>query len=66
MRHDSAIFLPKLVTQVKKKSFVYDLFECAEIKNFLKNIITGDETWIYGCNPETKRQLLQMISVSLL
>ena len=25
-------------------------------RNFLKNMITGDETWIFEYNPETKRQ----------
>jgi len=23
-------------------------------KNFLNNIITGDETWCFACDPETK------------
>jgi len=25
-------------------------------RNFLKNVITGDETWIFEYNPETKRK----------
>ena len=25
----------------------------------MKNIITGDETWVYGCNPESKFQSSQ-------
>ena len=25
-------------------------------RNFLKNVITGDETWIFEYDPETKRQ----------
>jgi len=28
-------------------------------ENFLKNIITGDETWVYVYDVETKMQLLQ-------
>jgi len=28
-------------------------------ENFLKKIITRDETWVYGCNVETKMQLSQ-------
>jgi hypothetical protein len=39
---------------------------CRELKqqaredpNFISNIITGDETWVYGYDPETKQQLLQ-------
>lgn len=30
--------------------------------NFLKNIITGDETWVYGYDVETKVQLSQWLS----
>ena len=25
-------------------------------KNFLNKIITGDDTWCFACDPETKRQ----------
>ena len=28
-------------------------------ENFLKNIITGDETWVYECDVETKMQASQ-------
>jgi hypothetical protein len=28
-------------------------------KNFMRQIITGDETWVYGYVPETKRQSSQ-------
>jgi len=28
-------------------------------ENFLKNIITGDETWVYGYDVETRMQSLQ-------
>jgi len=30
-------------------------------ENFLKNIITGDETWVYRYDVETKMQLSQWI-----
>jgi len=30
-----------------------------EDMQFLKNIMTGDESWDYGYNPETKQQLSQ-------
>jgi hypothetical protein len=33
-----------------------------EDENFLKNIITGDETWVYGYNVETKAQSSQWMS----
>jgi hypothetical protein len=26
---------------------------------FISNIITGDETWVYGYDPETKQKLSQ-------
>jgi hypothetical protein len=29
---------------------------CKEGDNFLKWIITGDETWVHHCQPETKRK----------
>ena len=28
-------------------------------ENFLKNIVTGDETWVYGYDVETKAHSLQ-------
>jgi hypothetical protein len=40
-------------------------FVCGELKqarddpNFISNIITGDETWVYGYDPETKQQSSQ-------
>jgi len=63
MRRISAKFMLRLLTDDQKEN-------CAEIsqellantngnKNFLKNIITGDETWVYGYDVETKMQSLQ-------
>jgi len=60
MHHVSAKFMPHLLTDDQKEN-------CVEIsqellantngnENFLKNIITGDETWIYGYDVETKMQ----------
>jgi hypothetical protein len=34
-------------------------------KNFLKNVITGDETWVYGYDIEIKAQLSQWVGKSL-
>ena len=28
-------------------------------ENFLKNVLTGDETWMYGCDVDTKVQSSQ-------
>ena len=37
-----------------------DLLECScEDVQFLKNIMTGDESCVYGCDPETKQQSSQ-------
>jgi hypothetical protein len=35
------------------------LQEAESDENFMGQIITGDETWVYGYDPETKRQSLQ-------
>jgi hypothetical protein len=39
---------------------------CRELKpqardesNFISSIITGDETWVYGYDPETKQHMSQ-------
>ena len=31
-------------------------------ENFLKTIVTGDETWVYGYNVETKAQSSQWVA----
>jgi len=37
-----------------------ELFDCLNAdENFLKNVITGDETWVYGYDVETKVQSSQ-------
>ena len=33
-------------------------------ENFLKNVITGDETWVYGYDVETKMQSSQWVGKS--
>ena len=63
MRRVSAQFVPRLLTDDQKEN-------CVEIsrkllanangnENFLKNIITGHETWVYGYDFETKMHLSQ-------
>jgi transposase len=53
-------FVPRLLTQDQRDSRVaicQDLLDRAsEDENFLKRIITGDETWVYGYDVETKMQ----------
>lgn len=63
MRRVSAKFIPRLLTQEQKEcrmSTAENLISEAEnIPDFMENIITGDETWVYGYDPETKHQSSQ-------
>jgi hypothetical protein len=63
MRHLCAKFVLHLPTDAKNENYVtvsqevYDRLNANE--NFLKNAITGDETWVYGYDVETKVQSSQ-------
>ena len=51
-------FVPKNLTieQDNRKDVCLHLLERIQRdRNFLKNVITGDETWIFEYDPETKR-----------
>ena len=51
----TAIFT--MCESVKHQTIVRDLFERSfEDVQFHKNIVTGDESWVYGYDPETKQQ----------
>jgi hypothetical protein len=58
MQHVAAKFVACLLTdEQEQKCFKLsqELFDCANNdKNFLKNIITGDKTWVYGCDVKSK------------
>ena len=63
MRRISARFVPRLLSDDQK---VFRISVCREIKQqarddpkFISSIITGDETWVYDYDPETKQQLSQ-------
>ena len=63
MRHGATKFVPRLLTQDQKNTH---LTLCQELKNqiesdpnFLSKVITGDESWCYGYDPETKQALSQ-------
>ena len=72
MRKVAAKFVPKLLTfgtnfRLNENLFRQDLrldaaqamLNCAnQDSQFLKKIITGDETWVYGYDPETKSSRL--------
>ena len=63
MRRVSAKFVPPLLTDDQKENrleITQELLTNANgNENFLKNIITGDEMWVYGYDVETKMQLSQ-------
>ena len=60
MRRVSAKFVPKLVKMEQKQcrlEIAQDMLDNANSDpNFLNTVITGDETWVYGYDPETKMQ----------
>ena len=59
----SAKFVPRFLTDDQKENRVEisrELLANANgNENFLKNIITGDETWVYRYDVETKMQSMQ-------
>ena len=63
LRRVSAKFVPKLLMEQQKelqKEISEDVFDLANHDpEFIKTIITGDETWVYGYDPETKSQSSQ-------
>jgi len=63
MRRVSAKFVPRLLTGDQKENRVEInqelLANTTGNENFLKNIITGEETWVYGYDVETKMQSSQ-------
>ena len=53
-------FVPLLLTDDQREqrlTIARDLFErsCEDVQ-FLKNTVTGDESWVYGYDPETNQQ----------
>jgi histone-lysine N-methyltransferase SETMAR len=59
----SAKFVPRLLTQdhtEHRATACRELQQCAENDaTFLPTIITGDESWVYGYDPERKQMLSQ-------
>jgi len=63
MRRISARLVPRLLSDDQK---ILRVSVCKELKqqarddpNFISNITTGDETWVYGYDLETKQQSSQ-------
>ena len=63
LRRVSAKFVPQLLTEQQKelqKEISEDMLDLANHDpEFINIFITGDETWVYGYNPETKFQSSQ-------
>ena len=63
MRHVAAKFVLHLLTDAQKENHVtvsQELFDRSNVdENFLKNVITSDETWVYGYDVETEVQSSQ-------
>jgi hypothetical protein len=68
MRRVAAKCMPKLLSCEQKElhlDVAQDMLECANGDlDFLKTVITGDESWVYGYDPESKAQSLQWKSPS--
>jgi len=63
MRQTAAKFVPCLLNNDERDHLVQ---VCTELQkpvrhdpNFLSTVITGDESWMYNYDPETKQQSLQ-------
>ena len=60
MRRVAAKFVPRIITAEQKEwrlSVATNMPQEAESdEKFIGKIITGDETWVYGYEPETKHQ----------
>jgi hypothetical protein len=63
MRWTAAKFMPRLLTDDQKQNELEISMKLKErVRNdpeFISKVITGDETWIYGYDPETKQRLSQ-------
>jgi transposase len=66
MHRVAAKFVPRILTADQKQQRVNVCEELRQIASddatFLSRVITGDEIWIYGYDPETKQQSTQLKS----
>jgi hypothetical protein len=69
MRRASAKFGPRLLSQEQKElrlSISLEMRDCASSDSgFLRSLITGDESWVYGYDPETKMQEFSLENTEL-
>ncbi|KAG7157223.1 hypothetical protein Hamer_G010079 [Homarus americanus] len=63
MKRVAAKFVPRLLSQEQKEfhaEVAKDLLQTTNNdRHFLKQVITGDESWVYDYDPETKAQSSQ-------
>ena len=63
MHRVTAKFVPRILTADQKQQCITVCTELCQLasddESFLSRVITGDESWVYGYNPETKRQSSQ-------
>src|SRR5215469_1101978 len=68
MHRVSAKFVPRLLTEEQKQNRVtasQELLDRSNTdENFLKNVITSDETWVYGYDVQTNVQSSQWVGKS--
>ncbi|UYV71762.1 hypothetical protein LAZ67_9000298 [Cordylochernes scorpioides] len=65
LKRSPAKFVPHLLTNEQKEHRKETCKNMVEMFNFdphwLKNVVKGDEKWVYGYDPETKRQSSQWL-----
>ena len=63
MHHVAAKFIPRILTADQQQQRVNVCTELRQLasndESFLSRVITGDESWVYGYDPETKQQSSQ-------
>jgi len=68
MHRIAAKFVPRLLTEEQKQNRItvsQELLNRSNTdENFLKNVVTGDETWVYGYDVATKVQSSQWVGKS--
>ena len=64
----AAKFVPRILTADQKQQHINVCTELHQLtcddETFLSRVITGDESWVYSYDPETKRQSSQWQSLT--
>ena len=66
LKRKASKFVPKILTPEQKeirKTISQNMLEMvSDDKEWMNKVISGDETWVYGYDPETKRQSSQWLA----